>query len=177
MISLVKNSVVRGASFRRVSTEEQKEYGNSLSSQLSRIKGVAERSGIKLIADYGGAEHAMPGYERAEFNRMIDDAVAGKFDAIFVADISRWSRDTVASEQAVRRLKKCRIRLFIGDSEYDLRSRTAQLMLTMATKNSEGETNDRIDQSAFSRIELAAKGFVTSGHPPFGRYIEAKLAG
>ena len=57
---------------------------------------------------HGGSEHGTPGHVRDEFDRMLRDAEKGGFDAICIADLQRWSRDTVAHEQAVRRLKVTR---------------------------------------------------------------------
>ena len=167
----------RAVAFLRVSEESQRDYGTSINTQRSTIAASIAQHRGRLVAEYGGAEHATPGHEHAEFDRMVNDAVAGKFDAIFVANLQRWSRDTVASEQAVRRLVRTRIRFFVGFTEWDLRSPAIQMLLTMSTKNTELETNTRINDSVKGRIEQAALGFVTSSLPPYGRFVPASLHG
>src|SRR4051812_39284586 len=108
---------LRFGAYRRVSTEEQRDKGKSLDTQRTRIAGAVEDLGGRVIEWYGGAEHATPDHVRAEFDRLLADAGAGKIDAICVADGTRWSRDTVTHEQAVRLLKRHRIRLFFGPVE------------------------------------------------------------
>lgn len=168
---------LRFAAYMRVSEDEQREYGTSLETQRSRIMAAVDQLAGKIVATYGGSEHGTPGYVRDQFDRMITDAEAGKFNAICIADLTRWSRDTVSHEQAVRRLKRSHIRFFVGSTEYDLRNGGMQLALTIATKSSETETNARIDASTYGRIVQAALGFATSGGPPMvARFLLCSLA-
>jgi DNA invertase Pin-like site-specific DNA recombinase len=168
---------LRFAMYVRVSTDEQREYGKSLAAQRAFIQAAVGQLGGKIVAEYGGSEHATPGYERDEFERMLADAEAVKFDSICMTDSTRWARDTVTSKLSVRRLKHKRIRLFFGAAEQDLRSATVQFALTIKTESTELETGERHDRGAFVRIKQAALGFVTSGHPPYGRFVSASLRG
>src|SRR5688572_21692175 len=166
MRHLRSTEALRFGAYRRVSTEEQRDKGKSLETQRTRIETAVEQLGGEIAEWYGGAEHATPHHIRAEFDRLIADAAAGKINAICVADGTRWSRDTVTHEQAVRLLKRHRVRLYFGPVEQDLRSAAVQMGLTLNTKASETETSTRLDSSAFARVEQAALGFVTSGTPP-----------
>ena len=44
--------------------------------------------------------------KRMEFQRMIEDAVAGKIDLIITKSVSRFARNTVDSLTAIRQLKE-----------------------------------------------------------------------
>ncbi len=161
----------------RVSEVEQRDKGKSLATQRTRIEAAAAQIGGQIVDWYGGQEHATPGHERDEFERMLRDIAGGRINAACAADPTRWSRDTVVHEQAMRILKRHHSRLFFGPVEQDLRSAAVQIGLTLNTKASETETGSRLDASVFGRIEQAALGFVTSGHAPYGRRVPAVLVG
>jgi DNA invertase Pin-like site-specific DNA recombinase len=73
---------LRFAALIRVSTEQQERTGESLRTQAKQNdQDVAFLSG-KIVARYGGQEHATPGWEKGEVDRLIADAAKGKFDAV-----------------------------------------------------------------------------------------------
>lgn len=55
----------------RVSTEEQKDAGNSLPAQLNRLRSYCERKGFKIIKEFSFDESAYKN-EREEFDKILD---------------------------------------------------------------------------------------------------------
>src|SRR5215831_16189620 len=85
----------------RVSTEQQEKQGESLRTQRANIARDAELLGGSITEWYGGQEHATPGWEKKELDRLIRDAGKGKWDAVIVAYADRWSRDNAKSKEGL----------------------------------------------------------------------------
>ena len=62
---------------------------------------------------YSGQEHATPDQERAKMDMLLLDSGKDIFDAVIVADTSRWSRDNLKSKQGLKVLKANGIRFFV----------------------------------------------------------------
>jgi DNA invertase Pin-like site-specific DNA recombinase len=104
----------------RVSTEKQKDKGESLQTQRKHcLENVSTFQGT--VAEwYGGAEHATPGFEHKEVDRLLKDASAKRFDAVMVAYADRWSRDNAKSKEGLEILRSNGIRFFVGGMEMNL---------------------------------------------------------
>jgi site-specific DNA recombinase len=103
---------MRIAAYARYSTDMQREA--SLEDQLRNCRNYCQRQGwpdpeIYTDAGISGARNDRPGYQRMLAN-------AHRYDVILVDDLSRLSRDSIASAQAVKRLKFAGVRL-IGVSD------------------------------------------------------------
>jgi site-specific DNA recombinase len=128
---------VRYALLIRVSTEKQKNRGESMRTQRTQLTGDVALLGGEVAACYGGdaSEHATPGWERRQLQQLLSDAAKSprSFDAIMVTDPSRWSRDHVKSEQDLEYLMELGIRFFTRTQEHDLRNDEARLFLCLST--------------------------------------------
>ena len=78
-------STMRFGALVRVSTDGQEKHGESLRTQRSHIERDVELLGGQIVGWYGGSEHATPGWEKKEIDRLIKDAGMGRFSAIIVA--------------------------------------------------------------------------------------------
>ena len=114
----MKQKKLRVAPLIRVSTEKQASQGESLRTQRQQIEiAVAQIDGVipkYCSTKYTGQEHGTSDYERNKLNQLLEDSGKGLFDAIMVADESRWSRDNEDSKKGLRILEKNGIR-FDGD--------------------------------------------------------------
>jgi DNA invertase Pin-like site-specific DNA recombinase len=119
---------LRFAPIIRVSTERQKQKGESLNTQKSQILQYVANITGGTIPDYCwqycGQEHATPGQERALLDKLLADASKNLNDAVIVCDHSRWSRDNKKSKEGLEILRKNRIRFFVGPAERDLNNPT-----------------------------------------------------
>lgn len=161
----------------RVSTDEQREFGQSLDAQKDLIAATVMQYGGRLDGYYGGSESAMGKKPRPHFRRLIEDAKARKFDAVCVASEDRLFRNVSDQELAYEVLLTQKIDLIVGNERVNLRDASTQLVATFKAKATNLETRGRLDSSARGRIRLAALGFATSGGPPFGRSVKANLVG
>lgn len=175
MIKATKN--LRFAPLIRVSTETQEKAGESLRTQKKHIEDAVNALG-GMIPDYcwqySGQEHATAGWEREKLGQLLKDASEGKFDAVIVADASRWSRDNQKSKEGLQVLRDNNIRFFVSRVEYDLYNPEQVFFLGMSSEIGEYQARTQNLKSITNRIERAKRGIPTSGKLPFGRTFDKK---
>lgn len=167
---------LRFAPLIRVSGEEQARLGESLDTQRKQIEeAVKSLGGVippKLATRYSGQEHATPGYERKKFDQLLADAASGQFDAIMVADISRWSRDNEKSQQGLKVLRKHGIRFFVLTTEHDLTNPEAELALGMFSMMNHYLARTQVKKAVDNRLARIRRGCPACGAIPFGRTFD-----
>jgi site-specific DNA recombinase len=167
---------LRFAALIRVSGERQERQGESLRTQRGQIEqSVASIGGtIPEIDRYAGQEHATPGFERQRVERLLDDAAKPRrpFDAVIVADPSRWSRDNVQNETGLDHLREHGVRFFVLGMEFDLFDPIHRHFLaTQATTNKLQAALTK-QKAMQNKIERAKRGIPTGGSLPFGRTFD-----
>lgn len=78
--------------------------------------------------------------DRPEFQKMIDDAKAGKIDAIITKSISRFARNTVTLLTAVRELKQLGIDVYFEEQNIHTLSSDGELLLTILASYAQEES-------------------------------------
>ncbi len=156
----------------RVSMEQQERQGESLRVQREQLTRAIEALGGEVHRWFAGQEHATPEYERRILAELMADAQARKFDAVMVADLSRWSRDNGKSKDYTRLLRKAGIRFFEGATELDLYNPTHSFVLGMGVEVAEFFASQQSYKSILSRIARAKRGQPASGKLPYGRTFD-----
>ncbi len=167
-------SSLRFAALVRVSTEKQEQQGESLRTQRNSIDRSVAHLGGRIVQWYGGQEHATPGWEKVEVDRLLADAQKKKFDAVIVAFASRWSRDNAKSKEGLEVFRKQGIRLFIGATETDLFKPTDRFIMGMHAEVGEFLALEQTRLSLENRIERARRGVPSVGRIPYGRIYDKK---
>ena len=109
--SIVKKRKVCG--YARVSTdkeEQQSSYTAQVDYYTNLIKSNPSWEYVDLYSDEGISGTSMK--HRDGFNKMIDDALAGKIDLIITKSVSRFARNTVDTLQTIRKLKEHNVEVF-----------------------------------------------------------------
>ena len=102
----------RVAAYARVSTASDEQMGSVEAQKDYFQKLITERPGWVLVDVY--ADEGISGTSltrREAFNRMIDDALAGKIDMIITKSLSRFARNTVDTLNTIRKLVRYGITL------------------------------------------------------------------
>ena len=97
--------------------------------KLQHIVGYQLKKKHKLYADEGISGKQIK--HRKQFQQMMQDAKAKKFDKVVVKDVSRFARNTVDLLQSVRELKSYGVQVdFLnngevmeGGSEFEIRNK------------------------------------------------------
>lgn len=174
MSKQIKPEALRFAALVRVSGESQAKHGESLRTQHNQIENAVVGLDGVVSKWYEGQEHATPGYERVKLEELLRDAGKRKFDAVMVADPSRWSRDNEKSGSALRLLRDNGIRFFDIGREYDLFNETDVLLLQMITSLNQYAAATNIRKAVMNRIARAKRNVPTSGQLPWGRTFNKK---
>lgn len=160
---------LRFAALIRVSTEKQEKKGESLRTQTTHVKESVKEIRGKLVGWYGGQEHATPGYEKKEVDRLISDAQKGKFDAIIISYLDRWSRDNEKSAQGLNVFQKHKIQFYVGSMEYKLSDTQQRMVIEQAAVLGQFFAANQNKKSIENRIHRGRRGIPTSGKMPVGR--------
>ncbi|MGD0331242.1 MAG: recombinase family protein [Nitrososphaeria archaeon] len=153
----------------RVSTEQQAKQGESLRTQKEQLLQAIQSFNGRIYKWYEGHEHATQNYERKILEQLMQDAKEKKFNAIMVADLSRWSRDNAKSKQYTKILQNLGIRFFEGTMEHNLYNPNSCLILGMGVEIQEFFAKQQKYKSAINRVKRAKDGRPSCGKKPFGR--------
>ncbi len=166
---------MRYAPLIRVSTEGQATKGESLQTQQEQIKQYVKSLGGAIpdsCWQYSGQEHATPEYERQLLEKLLQDSTKDKFDAVIVADTSRWSRDNQKSKEGLNVLRSNGIKFYVGTMEYDLFNPEHTFILGMSAEIGEFQARQQSLKSIINRINRARKNIPASGNLPYGRTFD-----
>lgn len=143
---MIENKATPGAeklrvcAYARVSTASVKQ-GNSLKNQVDsytrRIKDNPQYEFAGVYADFGISGRSE---KRPEFQKMIEDARAGKIDLIITKSISRFARNTVTLLKYVRELKELGVAIFFEENNINTSSSEGEMMLTVLASFAQEES-------------------------------------
>jgi DNA invertase Pin-like site-specific DNA recombinase len=158
----------------RVSTEKQEQQGESLRTQRKQIEAAVAGLGGQVAVWFGGQEHATPGWERAERDRLLASAERRScpFDAVMVQHEDRWSRDDAQSGADLDRLMHAGVDFYVLGARKDLYDPTVRLYLGMSAVIGKYHARNQAKKSIENRIEKARRGIPTAGKLPFGRTFD-----
>ena len=165
---------LRFAPLVRVSTERQEAQGESLNTQRSDLESDIKSLGGEVFKWFLGQEHATPDYERKILDELLQDAQAGKFDALIIWDISRWSRDDLRGPQDLKILRDNGIKFFVRTKEYDLHNENEYFFISLYSLMGRTQSLSQSRKSVGSRIARAREGAPTGGKLPYGRTYDKK---
>jgi DNA invertase Pin-like site-specific DNA recombinase len=163
---------IRFAALIRVSDKKQEERGESLRSQTADNQRDVQTLNGTIVETYGGQEHASPGFEHAEVDRMIADAIKGKFDAVIVQYADRWSRDNAKSKEGLQVFRDYGIKFYVGTTAKNLFLPDVRLELGFQAEIGEYIALLQAKKSLDNRIARAKRNIPTSGKLPYGRTFD-----
>lgn len=149
----------RAVAYCRVSTDYEDQL-NSLAVQEEYFRTHMEEFGYELVQIY--ADEGITGTKkrsRKAFLQMLQDAGEGKFDVLFVKDISRFARNTLDSLESVRLLKGLNIEIVFVNNQGILES-GSELMFTIMAAMAQEESVNMSKRVKFGKRLNAMKGRV-----------------
>lgn len=145
---LKKQTNIRVAAYCRVSTGDESQQ-TSYTNQKAFYSGLIQgREGWKFAGIY--ADEAISGtsrIHRVEFNRMMEDAKAGRLDYIVTKSISRFARNTVDTLNCVRELRQQNppVGIYFEKENIDTLDATGELLLTILSALAQDESRSISD--------------------------------
>ena len=109
----VKGMFRRTAGYARVSTDSEEQLTSYEAQVDYYTRYITEHEGWEFACIYTDEGITATNTKKRDgFNRMIEDALAGKIDLIVTKSVSRFARNTVDSLSAVRKLKEAGVEVY-----------------------------------------------------------------
>ncbi len=147
------------AAYARVSTEKESQV-ESFEKQIEFFNEFTKKNGYKLYKLY--ADEGISGKQikhRKQFQQMMQDAKAKKFDKVVVKDVSRFARNTVDLLQSIRELKSYGIEVdFLNNGE--IMEGGSEFILTILGAMAQQESANMSKRVKFGKDITAKKGRV-----------------
>lgn len=147
------------AAYCRVSTEKEAQI-DSLEKQIEFFNEFTKKNNYELYKLY--ADEGISGKQikhRKQFQAMMQDAKAKKFDKVVVKDVSRFARNTVDLLQSIRELKSYGIEVdFLNNGE--IMEGGSEFILTILGAMAQQESANMSKRVKFGKDITAKKGRV-----------------
>lgn len=147
------------AAYCRVSTEKEAQI-DSLEKQIEFFNEFTKKNGYDLYKLY--ADEGISGKQikhRKQFQQMMQDAKAKKFEKVVVKDVSRFARNTVDLLQSIRELKSYGIEVdFLNNGE--IMEGGSEFILTILGAMAQQESANMSKRVKFGKDITAQKGRV-----------------
>ena len=165
----------RVCAYCRVSTDTEEQltsYEAQVTYYESYIKGKPEYEFAGIFADEGisgtNTKH------RVEFNKMIEAALAGKFDMIITKSISRFARNTLDCLKYVRLLKEKGVAVYFEKENIDTMDSKGEVLLTILSSLAQDESRNISENSRWGIVRRFQQGKVRVNHKRFLGYDKDK---
>ena len=155
------NEKIPVAVYCRVSTKAERQ-GDSLENQIEHyteaVGGDPRYELVEIYYDFGisGFKDSRPG-----FQRMMDDAEAGRFKQVITKAITRFARNTRTVLESTRRLKELGIGVYFELQGIDTMSQEGELLMTLFAAFGQAES-----EGARMHTLMALKRKYEEGRPP-----------
>jgi len=153
---------MRVAIYSRVSTKDK---GQEISNQVNQLRDFCLREGFVIVQEYADHDSGSKA-DRVEFQRMLRDAAAKKFDLVLFWALDRFTREgTLATLKYLEMLDNCGVRWrslneHWIDSAGPFRDVVISLLASLAKQE-----RIRISERIKAGLARAASGGTRSGRP------------
>lgn len=158
--------------YARVSSESDEQL-NSLGNQIGYYKEfIRKNSAWTFVPGY--IDEGLSGIStkrRENFNRMVDDAEAGKFDLVITKEISRFARNTLDSIQYTRQLLNSGVGVFFQNDNINTFDEDSELRLSIMSSIAQDELRKLSSRVKFGHQQAIKQNVVLGNSRIFG-YIK-----
>ena len=159
------------AAYARVSTDSDEQF-TSYEAQIQYytdyINGHADWELVEVYPDEGIS--GLSTKKRENFQRMINDALAGKIDLIITKSISRFARNTVDTLTTIRQLKEKGIEVYFEKENIWTLDSKSELLLTIMSSLAQEESRSISDNVTWGQRKRFADGKVNMAFSSFLGY-------
>ena len=162
---------LRVAAYARVSTddeEQQTSYEAQVDYYTKKIRENPEWIFVEVYADEGITGTSTK--RRKNFNRMIDDAMAGMIDRIITKSVSRFARNTVDTLTTVRKLKEKGVGVTFEKENIDTLDSKGELFITIMSSLAQEESRSISENVTWGWRKRIADGKVSVAYSHFLGY-------
>lgn len=164
---------MRVCAYCRVSTDQEEQlssYQAQVDYYTDKILQTPNWRFVDIYADDGIS--ATDAKHRTEFNRMIEDCMAGKIDMILTKSISRFARNTVDCIKYIRQLKGKNIAVFFEKENINTLDCIGELVLTILSSVAQQESETISTNTRWGIVRRFEQGKVLLNHTNFMGYTK-----
>ena len=164
----------RVAAYARVSTNSEEQltsYEAQVKHYTEYIKSRALTDNWQFVSVY--TDRGITGTSTAKregFNRMMQDALAGKIDLIITKSVSRFARNTVDTLTAIRRLKENGVEVYFEEQNIYTLDGKGELLLTIMSSIAQEESRNISENVTWGIRKRFADGKVSMPYKRFMGY-------
>lgn len=162
-------TILRVAAYARVSTDHEDQQSSLLAQTEYYERLISTRLNWKFVKVY--ADEGISGLRterREEFNRMMEDCIAGSIDLILTKSISRFARNTVDSISCIRRLKDKGIGVYFEKENIFTMDTKGEFLLTLMSSLAQEESRSISENVTWGWRKRMADGKV---HFAYSRFL------
>lgn len=168
-------TTTRAVYYLRVSTTGQVEDGTSLDTQKAWCLAEIERRGWECVGEFIERGRSGADATRPEWVRLLNAARDRQFDAVFVFDIDRFTRDVVLGLQATRDLRDVGIALHDAKNPaVNAASESEEFLTGIRMMVAADERRKTRDRTVRGQRERGHQGHWPGGTPPYGWRLEGR---
>lgn len=112
--------------------------------------------------------------KREGFNRMIQDALAGKIDLIITKSVSRFARNTVDTLTTIRKLKEHGVEVYFEEQNIYTMDGKGEVLLTIMSSIAQEESRNISENVTWGMRKRFADGKVSMPYKQFMGYKRGK---
>jgi|GEM_PF-155394 len=161
------------AAYCRVSTDDEEQltsYEAQVSHYTSHIQQNPEWEFAGIYADE--ATSGVTTRKRTDFNRLIEDCMAGKIDYVITKSVSRFARNTLDTLNYTRQLKEKNIPVFFEKENIISTDSKGELMLTIMASIAQEESRSTSQNVKMGIAFRFQKGQMQINHNRFMGYTK-----
>ena len=164
----------RVAAYARVSTNSEEQltsYEAQVKHYTEYIKSREHTDNWQFVSVY--TDRGITGTSTAKregFNRMMQDALAGKIDLIITKSVSRFARNTVDTLTAIRKLKEHGVEVYFEEQNIYTLDGKGELLLTIMSSIAQEESRNISENVTWGIRKRFADGKVSMPYKRFMGY-------
>lgn len=161
----------RVAAYARVSTDSDEQlssYEAQVDFYTRHIQSNPEWEFVAVYTDEGVTGTNTK--KREGFNRMVDDALAGKIDLILTKSISRFARNTVDTLTTIRRLKEKGIEVYFEKENIYTLDAKGEVMITIMSSLAQEESRSISENVTWGKRRSMEEGKFSLAYSRFLGY-------
>lgn len=164
-------TTLRVAAYARVSTDDEEQQSSYEAQVDYYTKKIRENPAWIFVEVY--ADEGITGTntkKRKNFNRMIEDALAGRIDRIITKSVSRFARNTVDTLTTIRELKDKGVGVFFEKENIDTLDSKGELLITIMSSLAQEESRSISENVTWGWRKRISDGKVTVPYSHFLGY-------
>ena len=137
----------RAVLYRRVSTTDQKNFGNSLNAQKSTLRRFCESNQVTVLREFE-EDHSAKNFDRPEFNRLLHFVTANRqeVDLVLVTQWDRFARNLLEALSMIQTLDKLGVEVNSSSNPIDPKDPYQFLAQVLPLAMAEGENRVKSDR-------------------------------